>query len=177
MSGNHYPSGRVVPDASGASDGHVLTADGLGGYAWEAPAAPSGTARRTTLGPTVTGSIAASNGTENVNVALPAGVTACEIVRLSITRTDGTGTSASIDAYTLDDRSDGTPRTLFGSAFGGITVDPGPEYGPAIDAGGSRFFSPVSYINADGSEFIRLTVTNRDGANVATYSISIVIVY
>lgn len=116
-----------------------------------------------------TGSIAAAGGTEDINVALPAGISKCLIIAIAVTRTAGTGTSCSVGVFTDDARAT-DQRWIFGVDFAGITVDPGPVEGPQTTDIPPMFYS-FPYQNEDGSSFIRARVTNRDNSNVATYSV------
>ena len=131
-----------------------------------------GSTSETSLGTIDTGNIASSGGTADLNFALPSGVTSCLITRIEVERTAGTGTSCTVAAYTEDDRSDAA-RYLMGTGFSGQTVDPGPVLGPLIDSGGTVLFFPVQYVNVDDSEFLRITVTNQDFSNDATYDVTI----
>jgi hypothetical protein len=122
-----------------------------------------------------TGSVAATGGTVNLDIPLPTGFTSGIIGPIVVTRTAGDGTSFKLAAYTKNDRSD-DPRWLFGNGGSAITIGATPLLGPIrpLD-GGHILFSPMAYVNADGSNAVRMIFTNGDGAEVMTCSVKVTI--
>lgn len=155
-------------NAGDGNAGEVLVADGAGGASWQVPA----NLRRTALGPVSSGNVSSNGGTANIDLALPSGVTWCTVARVSITRSGGTGETCTLLAYPDNSRA-GTPQYLLGTSFSGVTVNPGPVYGPIGDVGGTTVARCTWYVNTDASEFIRLQVVNNDISNDATYSVSV----
>lgn len=112
--------------------------------------------------------------TDDLDIALPAGVTSCVIQEILVERTAGTSTGVSVAAYVNDDRSDASPRYLAGTSFSGVDASAG-FYGPSGDFGGSQVWFTVPYINLDSSSFIRLRVTETS-FNDGTFDVTLKII-
>ena len=124
------------------------------------------------LGTLSTGELADGGGVADLDFALPSGVTRFLITEMTITRTAGTGTSVSAGVFS-DDARTLNEQIVFGSGFGGITVNPGPVYGPRISISADELRVPVPYRNTEAEQFLRMEVVNQDGSNSATYDVTI----
>lgn len=111
----------------------------------------------------------------NMDIPLPAGITAATILRATVTRTAGTSTSVSVELYPTDSRASGDKAILFGNAFGGvdITGTDVPFYGPWDTTGGNLSTNAMSYTNTDSDEFVRAVVVNRHFDQPGTFRVDL----
>lgn len=109
----------------------------------------------------------------DLDIALPAGITRCEVVWVFITVTAGLAASVKLTLHLDDGRSgDPTPCYLYGNAFGGADVG---KPGPLDTTGGNATYNPSTYTNVDGAEFLRLSVGNVDFAEPGTFKVDLII--
>lgn len=160
---------REVP--AGGDDGDVLTSDGANGYAWEAPAGGGGLAETSIT--VSTGEIAAS-GSANVDFGIPGAGVRFLVTEIRVERTAGSGTAMTMALWADDARSTGR-QWVIGSEFSsGLTVDPGPVFATRVEVSAEFIRGLVfQYRNESATGIIRATVYNKDGANPATYDVTV----
>lgn len=109
----------------------------------------------------------------DLSIALPAGVTRCDISWCLVTVTAGAAATVKVTAH-LDDARSGTPAPIYvmGNQFAG--VDDG-AVGPLDTTGGNSRRSPAAYTNVDDSAFLRLSVANTDFAEAGTVRVDLIV--
>ncbi len=118
----------------------------------------------------VTTTSIAGSGNQALNIT---GLTGSNILisAISVERTAGTSTSVSISTYTNDTHAS-LIQGLFGEEFAGVTVNPGPVYGPYVGIS-TPLRQAVPYVDEDTSGEIHIKVFNEDVTNAGTWQIKV----